>query len=137
MTGLVRAAARDGRIRLHTEMAIVESLANRRSLSNRLGELSDSSGRKYIFYHLFREKKLHCFSYPSWQELPSQFHITETGFYSEREFGLLLPLSFFRRSRGHVKAAYASGRRMLGRFRRLFRIETWRRAAALFGAIYD
>lgn len=121
MTGLVRAAAREGRLRLHTEMAICESLAKVRTLSYRLGELSDSGGKRYIFYHVFREKKLKGFSYPSWTELPPRFHITDTGFYSERGYRWLLPTSLFRRARGHFRAAYRRALRARARFTRLFR----------------
>jgi hypothetical protein len=99
MTGLVRAAARDGRLRLHAEMAIVERLPGGRVLTYRDGQLTDDRGKPVLMYHLFREKKLQRFAYPPWSTLPPHFHIAETGFYSARAFrwyAVLKPLRYLR-----------------------------------------
>ena len=127
MTGLVRAAARDGRLRLHTEMAICERLDQIGELAYRDGELRDRDDRPYLLYHLFREKRLHRFTYPAWPALPERFHITDTGFYSEAEYAELARHSRARRRRGALRAAASVFTRLPGRIRRAFPLGAWRR----------
>jgi hypothetical protein len=129
MTGLVKAAARDGRLRLHAEMAIVETLAGGRCLTYRDGQFTDDRGNAVLMYHLFREKKLQRFAYPRWWTLPPHFHIAETGFYSARAFrwyAVLKPLRYLRSAPRYARRFMVL---LPGRVRRLLRRpQHWLRA---------
>ena len=46
----------------------------------KLGNLSKPI-REYAYYHFITEKRLFCFSYPSWKHTPNDYYISPTGFY--------------------------------------------------------
>lgn len=55
---------------------------------------------EYAFYHWVLEKRATWFNYPKWDVLPKKYYISETGFYSVKEFKFFTLISFYRKARG-------------------------------------
>jgi hypothetical protein len=50
------------------------------------GKLSSRAGQEFALFHYVMTKRNPWFKYPKWKEVPDEFYITPTGFYTANEF---------------------------------------------------
>lgn len=80
--------ALDNKIKVLAEQHGKEDLSHADILVYENDQVRDyHSGTSYLFYHWVLEKRALWFQYPSWfEQRPSRFYMSTTGFYSESEF---------------------------------------------------
>ncbi len=110
-----------GELRVYNEQQVKEGLHHGDLLAYQDGRVVDvRTGRDYLFYHWVLEKRALWFQYPRWfQDRPTRFYVSTTGFYSTREYAAYPALHASRLLRGAVRWAGLKGanyvRRRLGR----------------------
>jgi hypothetical protein len=85
-TRVIMEASKNGYIKPYFNDHIKESIPEDGYLLWQRGRITDHLGQSYIHYHFITEKRKPYFVYPDWDEIPEQFYINRTGFYTEEEF---------------------------------------------------
>jgi hypothetical protein len=82
----VREAEREGKIKVLFQDVLMESIPNGDYVHYQAGRIFNKAGREFAHFHYVVTKRKPYFKYPKWNELPQEFHITTTGFYTVGEF---------------------------------------------------
>ncbi|HLT71092.1 MAG TPA: DUF6625 family protein [Cyclobacteriaceae bacterium] len=98
-TRLVLDASTRGAVKAYLNDHAKESILVNDYVRLKDGKIVDVQGREYAYYHFITEKGKPYFVYPDWDNVPDQYVIDRTGFYTSSQFERRGIIGMWRRMR--------------------------------------
>lgn len=77
---------RSGNINISFDDKIAESIQKKGYIKIQNGKVFNQDGKEFALFHYVIAKRNAWYFYPDWRVIPDEFYITETGFYTTKEF---------------------------------------------------
>lgn len=104
-TWIVRREALENNIKVFFHRLIKESISQDDYVKYYDGKVEQRDGRDFLYYHYITEKNTFAFVFPEWNEVPDQFYIDRTGFFTVDEYlsWKRTPIRWWRIFRGSMR----------------------------------